>query len=274
MSDEPVFLLGVGAQKCGTSWLYEQLARQPDVMMSPIKELHYWDRKFHPDFFRPRNTAGILDRIVKKTEGDVAQDPEFERVAMDCGDAYYMAYFQRRLRSSHKVIGEISPSYSILTGDEFDHIRRAIPFRVKAVFLMRDPVERLWSQCKMEEKKATNRGRKVDVQQLFRKSLTRPKYHKRSDYKSTIEGLRAAFPEDDLFFGFYETLFSDGETRRLADFLGLDRPSFAYDENPNKSADRTRPPQTEWDRVREGMAEQYDYVRETFGGLTPEPWGH
>src|SRR5262245_13183400 len=37
--------LGIGAQKAGTTWLYEQLRRHPDVWLPPEKELHYFDRK-------------------------------------------------------------------------------------------------------------------------------------------------------------------------------------------------------------------------------------
>lgn len=34
--------LGIGAQKAGTTWLYAQLVRHPDIVM-PAKEVHFWD---------------------------------------------------------------------------------------------------------------------------------------------------------------------------------------------------------------------------------------
>ena len=42
LSDK-TFLLGIGAQKAGTSWLYEYLARRDEIFMSPIKEMHVFD---------------------------------------------------------------------------------------------------------------------------------------------------------------------------------------------------------------------------------------
>lgn len=36
--------LGIGAQKCGTSWLYGALARQPNIAFPAGKEVHFWDR--------------------------------------------------------------------------------------------------------------------------------------------------------------------------------------------------------------------------------------
>ena len=35
--------LGIGAQKAGTKWLYDQLIPHPQVYLTPIKEIHYWD---------------------------------------------------------------------------------------------------------------------------------------------------------------------------------------------------------------------------------------
>ena len=36
--------LGIGAQKSGTRWLYQRLYEHPEVYLTPIKELHYFDK--------------------------------------------------------------------------------------------------------------------------------------------------------------------------------------------------------------------------------------
>ncbi|NIJ43343.1 hypothetical protein FHS78_003657 [Parvibaculum indicum] len=47
--DNKCFILGVGAQKAGTSWLHDYLERRPEVFMpSPWKELHYFDARYCP----------------------------------------------------------------------------------------------------------------------------------------------------------------------------------------------------------------------------------
>jgi len=38
----PEFLC-IGAEKAGTTWLYEMLKAHPSVWMPPIKEIHYFD---------------------------------------------------------------------------------------------------------------------------------------------------------------------------------------------------------------------------------------
>jgi hypothetical protein len=35
--------LGIGAQKAGTTWLYEQLRKHPDIGFPAGKEIHFWD---------------------------------------------------------------------------------------------------------------------------------------------------------------------------------------------------------------------------------------
>ncbi|MCP4382425.1 MAG: sulfotransferase [Hyphomicrobiales bacterium] len=273
MADPPIFLLGVGAQKSGTSWLYEQLAAQTEIMMSPIKELHYWDRRFRPDFFTPRKTRAILRHLVKQRGDGVVAEPQFERVVMDCDEQYYLAFFRSRLKRHHRVLGEISPSYSILSADEFRYIRDFLPFHTKAVFLMRDPVERTWSQCRMHAKnKAVRHGRAVSAHDLFRKSAGHRKTFARTDYGSAVRNLLAAFPREDVLFGFYETFFTVDEVDRLARFIGLDRLAFDLDAHPNKGAELERPDKADWDRVASGFAAIYDFVFETFGDQVPDSW--
>ncbi|WP_421726514.1 sulfotransferase [Bauldia sp.] len=269
---DPVFLLGVGAQKCGTSWLHEQLAAQVDIMMSPIKELHYWDRRFHPDFFAPRETAKLLTNLVKKKGDAVTSEVDFERIAMDCGENYYLAYFQSRLRPHHRALGEISPSYSVLSANEFGYIRRFLPYPTKAIFLMRDPVERVWSQCRMQAKKATGRGRDVTAEHLFRRSIDRKKIDARTGYDNTVRNLLEAFPRDDIFFGFFETLFSAQEMERLADFIGIGRLDVDLVANPNKGAAVAKPDPAVWSNVRAHHADVYAFVLKQFGSQVPESW--
>ena len=40
------FFVGLGAQKTGTSWLWEYLQSHPEVGASPIKEMHFFDSKY------------------------------------------------------------------------------------------------------------------------------------------------------------------------------------------------------------------------------------
>lgn len=38
--------IGIGAQKCGTTWLQRTLARHPDIAFPGGKEVHFWDQHY------------------------------------------------------------------------------------------------------------------------------------------------------------------------------------------------------------------------------------
>lgn len=101
--------LGIGAQKAGTTWLYEQLRRHPAVAFRCGKEQHFWDRPYFPD-----DVAGYLQRFS-------ARD---------------------------RVEGDITPAYSILARTTIADIYCALP-DAKLVLILRDPRDRAWSAALM-----------------------------------------------------------------------------------------------------------------------------
>lgn len=39
-------VVGIGAAKCGTSWLYNYLNNHPQAVRAKVKEIHYFDAKY------------------------------------------------------------------------------------------------------------------------------------------------------------------------------------------------------------------------------------
>lgn len=79
--------LGIGAQKAGTTWLYEHLRPHPDLFLPDTKELHFWD------------------------------------MHRELGLPWYLAHFTR----PHKIQGEITPAYAILPPEIIGGIHRLNP---------------------------------------------------------------------------------------------------------------------------------------------------
>ncbi|MGH8983608.1 MAG: hypothetical protein ACRDY6_06995 [Acidimicrobiia bacterium] len=44
------YFVGIGGQRCGTSWLAHYLFGHPSVLHNPIKEMHVFDRMFVPEW--------------------------------------------------------------------------------------------------------------------------------------------------------------------------------------------------------------------------------
>ena len=110
----PSFII-IGAQRCGTTSLYDYLSNHPQIIPSPVKELFYFD-----DYYtRPINWYKSFFPTEKQKE-------KLERDLV-----------------ARVITGEASPSY-------FFHpyaarrIKETLP-QVKLILVLRDPIERAYS---------------------------------------------------------------------------------------------------------------------------------
>src|SRR5262245_149682 len=69
--EDKTLVLGIGAQKTGTTWLHRYLSRRPEIYIAPIKERHYFDGKYRPDI------CGAMERRFAKRLDDKAEKPNF-----------------------------------------------------------------------------------------------------------------------------------------------------------------------------------------------------
>jgi hypothetical protein len=127
----PQDYVGIGAQRCGTSWWYDSVRRNPGIQRSPLgKEVHYFDRYWQ---------GGEPDDIA----------------------AEYASLFPRRPGS---IVGEWTPRYMA------DHwairlLRKAAP-NARLLVMLRDPVARYRSAIARLERKAAERGQRVLLPQV------------------------------------------------------------------------------------------------------------
>lgn len=204
----PTFL-GIGAQKAGTTWLYGMLRRHPDIGMPEQKELHFWDRH-EPD---AAAVSGYLDSF---------------------------AGLRGRAR------GEITPSYAILPAERIAAVRRHLP-ELRLLFVMRNPVERAWSQARMELARALHRGEAIPESawsQWLTAQLGSASSLQRGDYAACLRNWLKHYPREHFLVTVHE------ENHRaprdfLADcaqHLGVD-PDF-YSSLTSASLDETVLPET------------------------------
>ncbi len=236
MSQKPFFLLGLGAQKAGSTWLQALLAEDPCADFGPLKEYHIWDtidlpEQAHYDMrhrgvLRNKGEAG-LRRLFGKPPG-----PKVIRAAFQVNPDAYFDFFTHRLAQPNiSLTGDITPAYAGLSATRLAYIRDAFLAReipVKAIFIMRDPVDRLISAAQMSRRK----GKTVEgvpltgsLDDAVLSYASSPEAHIRSDYPATIRAMRSTFDEDSLYFGLFESMRSPQEQARLAEFTGIAMPN-------------------------------------------------
>jgi hypothetical protein len=137
-SDAYPDFLCIGAQKSGTSWLYQQLHLHPDFWMPPLKELHYFDQLGHARLFVPPRKEDDRDLRFLEAMKKLSDEPFIDLEG-------YAQLFE--LKGS-LISGDITPAYSTLNEEIISRIVRRFP-ELKVIFLARDPVERALSQLSM-----------------------------------------------------------------------------------------------------------------------------
>ena len=63
MSNKKSFVLGLGHQKCGTSWLHKYLCQSDKFAEGHRKEFHVWDRVDIPLFFGNRSKSKLVSML-------------------------------------------------------------------------------------------------------------------------------------------------------------------------------------------------------------------
>lgn len=217
----PDFLI-IGAQKCGTTALYDYLSQHPQILPAKRKEIHYFDYRANR------------------------------------GDLWYRRCFptKRLIEREHKrlslpvITGEASPSYLIYP----NAAPRAAAFvpSAKLLVLLRNPVDRAWSHYQMNRSKGEvyDRDQKCEVPReplSFEEALAQEdgrlekalahmekgdehsawwrmhSYRKRGLYASQIKRWMEFFPREQFLFVDSAELHRETDVafNRVLDFLQL-----------------------------------------------------
>jgi hypothetical protein len=200
--------LRIGAQKAGTSWLYDNLRSHPQVWLPPVKELHYFNYLYIEDDrqwtsrHRHKHGAEALRRHVKKVS-----PKEWNYALIGCladivagtpNDDWYARIFS--LADPAARCGDITPRYATIPAAGVRHAYFLMP-RAKIIYILRDPIDRCWSHMRM-----LMAGKEPDSLTLpaIEKMAQRPGVLDRAGYSSALEAWSVYARE-----GRFLTLFFD-----------------------------------------------------------------
>ncbi len=277
--------IGIGAQKSGTTWLHRNLHAHPQLWL-PRKEVHYFDKKMDDD-------SSVLSRLRGKSAEDARwraqtwhwlkintlRKPSLRELRWTL--KYYMRPYNDRWYGEifepkrGRIAGEITPAYSVLGKEKVAHVRELVP-EAKLIFMMRNPVERAWSQAVMSfDKKEKGSAESASEEELL-KRFGRTSSRLLTDYLRTLENWGAFYPKEQIFVGFLEDVsFFPGELlEEVYGFLGVD-PSF---EPPSLNAKiHSRSSDTMPTRLAAYLAHEYveeaERLADLFGGYASF-WGY
>ncbi|TCO72515.1 sulfotransferase family protein [Rhodovulum euryhalinum] len=284
MSNEATLLFGVGATKAGTTWLHRYLAGHPDCHLRSIKELHYFDAleegrvtrvREELDEERARLAARPVPANRARAEaranriGDLA---DWSAALADGSEAAYLDYLSNG-RGTRRLVADITPAYALLPVARLKRMA-AMASDVRFIYLLRDPVDRLWSHVRMIARTRANPGEAIGPRagRILARVLAGEETHiaKRGDYCAVLTRLWAAVDPTRLCLSFYEELFSQASVDRLCAFLGIAAVPAEFSVRvhagvPVPMSRDQRRAAAEW------LAPQYDFVAERLGRV-PAVW--
>jgi len=243
---QKIFLLGVGCQKGGTTWLWYQLRKHHSVNLGFSKEYHVLEAWAKPEKFNLERHKKRLGKALSTRNGNTKGNINnlLIKHSFYRDIANYYGYFQQLSLESDvtRVVGDITPAYCCLPVDFLKETKQHLQakgFNVKIVFLMREPFERIWSQVRMHRHKAGAQSASADSGQSEQDAvLSQYKCDAvefRTRYEQTVANYEAVFSPDAIFYSFYENLFTHGTINRLTDFLGITPLAANFDLKPNAS---------------------------------------
>ncbi len=176
--------LGIGAQKCATSWIYEILREHPDVFMA--RGLNEKDTRFFSEHF-------------------------------DKGYEWYERHYEKR--TGQKIAGEFSTSYFC----HGDAPKRIHDYKndIKLIVCLRNPVDRAFSQHKHNLRLGFISEKNLLFENAVKDN---PTYINQSLYYFHLERWLEWFDEKQLLILFYEDLVSNPQkfSKDIFSFLDID----------------------------------------------------
>lgn len=255
------FILGLGHQKCATSWVYSYLSRSRNFSRGILKEYHIWDALDIPLL------ASLRVEEFHSSRWPAASNLRYD---MQNDTDTYFEYFCDLYSNTHNIAADITPSYSGLKSNRLQEIRDEFDKRgidVKALILIRDPLTRIKSSVRFSLDK-NNYNLKFDraLEQYFMTEQCAL----RTRYQEIIGEAEKVFNEEQLYVGIYENMFTFDEILRLSRFLGID-PDFEFaSEKINKTIGDVY--ETNIDSlVKDYYADVYDFCYEKYP-LTQKLW--
>ena len=249
--------LSVGAMKAGTTWLYEQLKGHPEIYFTPEKEIHYFanavgieNQLNHRS--RLLRLKSVMEKYAKGNPTYISNNiSEIEwylkyASAKEIDNQWYESLFSG---SGNRMCADFSNLYCQMESDGWKNVR-ATAQEIKAIYTLRNPLDRIWSHYKFHLKWT---GRENDVLNLglseFKNTLDKNYFWINAQYAQNVTRLRKELTDSELMVLYFDDFrkFPEKMLNDIQKFLGVS--PVAPDEGDlEKKVNRTKdiPMPLEW----------------------------
>lgn len=262
-----MFLLGVGAQKSGTTWLYAQLAKHPEVSFGWKKELSFWgslwDKKL-ADRKPKRLRNRLRDKFYHFPNGK--RIPHYPLFTSWLAREYFDE-LKRIVAEGTRVVSDVTPHYAAISAKGFDTIKKLSVkngFTLRVLFIMRDPVERVISGVMHSNRRLKNPTNEELVDLVSQTYQSYP-VEARTRYDKTIQNLESVFSPSDTHYVFFEELFTTETMNGIEKWLNISPIPADFDERIGPGTHKVSIPQELRKDIRNHYQPVYEFCEKKFG---------
>lgn len=224
-------IVGIGAQKAGTTWLHDNLGQHPKIWVPPFKETHFFDHLYKEEnrSWTPWHINSAAKKLMQRYErrGETMPDALVEYLnRLTSNDKFtrkwYRDVFAPAPAGTRPM--DITPEFSGLPDEGVDFIAKFLP-QAQFIYILRHPVDRIISQLKMNLMRQKRRPASVDE---WMTEIDAPVLYQRGDYLQFVPRWRARFARDRLLFLPFGLISRNPRDflRRCEEFLDL--PGYEY----------------------------------------------
>lgn len=255
------FILCLGHQRCGTTWLYKHLAQSGHFAGGALKEYHIWDAL----------DIELLNehRLVSPPLGK--ENPDHFRYQMQKDANFYFDYFASLLDEEKTITADITPSYSALSFERIKKIKKGFALRnieVRAVLLLRNPIDRIKSATSFNmNRKNFNEGippSATTFEEALKNYYQTEHCEIRTNYQRSVKNAQEALGPRNVYVAIYESMFTDENIDKISKFCGV-YPFKAKQRIKENKTKREEGQTLELDRkILDRFQSTYDYCFEVF----------
>ena len=201
--------------------------------MTPVKEVHYFDKRHLPRSKNPFYRSHLRKRMRRykrlRTYSDALRPGDSGFLRNLSWDAHFFLpgrdndWYRGVFRpESGQIAGEITPAYSTMKVRVVREIHGINP-EMRIIYLLRDPIERSWSSALMSLSKRAGRPPERISNEELMMHFEGAGHTLRSNYLRTLDNWEGVFGPDQVFVGFLDEIQQDPRDLllRLYRFLGI-----------------------------------------------------
>lgn len=289
---QATLLFGIGALRSETGWLHDYLSTHPECHTTNAKEVHYFNvLDDNRDAAYTKNRIASLRQIANDLDDKCGLDNlgklrQMARIARHL-EIYtaqpddhnrYIDYLLDGYRQQ-KILCDITPTYYTLPASAFakmDNLGQA-----KYIFLMPDPVERMWSQIQIAQGILTGNVRATKSAEILARCEEQARklcrgglmgYSATADYAQAVHSLESVVPRSRILYHFRHPSTDQQAQDELCEFLGI-RPHSAQLHAAKMPAHPNLPlPAKTEAMMLEALRPQYDFALNHFGAPPLQGW--